>query len=202
MESSCLNLQVKNFLQRLHGAIRQRAIWLNEEVTHLALPAVVDFAFGHASPSALKVFRLEIADEKAIVAQEQRVIVPSGFAKGRQHLRPHAAMATLVLLEPFWFYLQDKTDTLHRRSSVGSFTWGLRGEQFNVECDHHFISCHGGGSVHSEIAAIDLCTCGSSHARVAHRVFDHWRWAVHVQGDFFGHAVNGQVAYHLQFAWS
>ena len=111
---------MKDFFQRLHGAIGQHAVGLNEKVAHLALPALVDFPLGHSGTGALKVLRLQIANQKAIVAQEQRVIVLSSFAQGRRHLGPHVAMSLFVFLDPLGLDLQHKADTLH----IGSLTQG------------------------------------------------------------------------------
>src|ERR1700730_3080936 len=124
MEASYLNLQVKDFFQRLHGAIGQHAVGLNEKVTHLALPAFLHFASSHRRSGAFKVLRLQIADKKAVVSQERRVIAPSRLTQGGLHLRPHAATSLLVFLDPLRLDLQHKADTLH----IGSLTQESLGE--------------------------------------------------------------------------
>src|SRR5205823_6936393 len=107
------NLQVKNFFQRLHGTIRQCAVGLNKKVSHLALPTIIHVPFGHSGPGAFKIFRFQIADEKSIVPQEQRVISPSSFPQSLLHFGPHISMALFVFFEPLRLYLQYKADTLH-----------------------------------------------------------------------------------------
>jgi hypothetical protein len=55
-------LQMKNFFQRAHSAIRENSIGLDEEAAHLTLPSFVYFASSHSRTRTLKVLGLEITD--------------------------------------------------------------------------------------------------------------------------------------------
>ena len=92
---------MEDFFQRLHGAIGQCFVGLNEEIAHLALPSFIDVAFRHTGARFFKVVRLKIADEQAAVAEEQRIVAPSRFTQGSSHFGPHFAMTLLVFVEPF-----------------------------------------------------------------------------------------------------
>src|SRR5262249_11123770 len=64
-------------------------------------------------PRPLKIFSLEVADQQAVFAQEERVVVPSRLAEGIQHLRPDLSVSPLVFIESFGLYLQHKADSFH-----------------------------------------------------------------------------------------
>jgi len=61
---------VEDFFQGLHGTIRQSSIRLNKEISNIALPGFVHFKPCHTTPQAFKIFCFEIANPKAIIAQE------------------------------------------------------------------------------------------------------------------------------------
>src|SRR5215469_3431280 len=90
-------LKVEDFFQRAHRAIGENAVGLNEEIPHLALPALVYFFLRHARPCLLEVLSLQVSDQQAVVPQKQRVVAPSRFTQGRLHLRPNLTMALPVL---------------------------------------------------------------------------------------------------------
>ena len=66
-------------MQRAHGAIGENAVGLNEEIPHLALPALVYFFRRHAGTCLLEVLSLQISDQQAVVPQKQRVVAPTRF---------------------------------------------------------------------------------------------------------------------------
>src|ERR1051325_7726174 len=104
---------MENLFEWFHRAIGQDASRLDKKASHLFLPTIIDLAAGHAGSSPFKVLRFEVPDQQSIWTQEQRVVVPSRLAQGRQHFRPHAALPGLVFLEPLRFYLQNEANTLH-----------------------------------------------------------------------------------------
>jgi hypothetical protein len=71
-----------------------------EERGHLRLPPGVDLGGGHAGLRRGEVVRLDVADEQAVVAQEERVVAPAGVAQRGQHVRPHRAVPLDVLGHP------------------------------------------------------------------------------------------------------
>jgi hypothetical protein len=62
---------MENFFQRLHGAIRQEPLRLNEKACHFLLPTVVYFTSSHPAARLFKIVSFEITNEQAIVSQEQ-----------------------------------------------------------------------------------------------------------------------------------
>jgi hypothetical protein len=65
----------------------------------------------HGFAGLLKVIRLQIADQKPVLVQKQRVVAPSGLAQRFLHLRPHLGMALFVLLQFFRANMEQKADT-------------------------------------------------------------------------------------------
>src|SRR5580693_8752660 len=104
---------MKNLFERGHGLVGQEALGLHEESGHLALPAFVHFARSHTGACALEVFGLEITDQEAICAEEERIVVPAGFAEGADHFWPNRTVAFFVFGEKFPFHLKHETDSLH-----------------------------------------------------------------------------------------
>ena len=104
---------MENLFERFHRAIGQDTSRLDKKASHFSLPTFIDFAASHASTSAFKVLRFEVPDQQSIWTQEQRVVVPSCLAQSRQHLWPHAAVAGLVFIQAFRFYLQNEANTFH-----------------------------------------------------------------------------------------
>src|SRR6267142_300257 len=104
---------MKHLFQWRHRLIWQQAFWLNEKSSHFSLPACVDLSPCHAGASFLEVFGFQITHQKAIWAQEERVVVPAGFLKGSLHLRPDSAMSLFVFLDSLGFHLENKADAWH-----------------------------------------------------------------------------------------
>jgi hypothetical protein len=61
---------VEDFLKRLHRAIRQYSIRLNEEIAHLALPSIIHFTSCHARPRSFEILGFQISDQKAVFTQK------------------------------------------------------------------------------------------------------------------------------------
>jgi hypothetical protein len=91
-----------------------------EELRHLGLPAGVDVRRLHAGESGLEVLGLQVADEQAVIVEEQRVVAPAGGAERRQHVRPHLAVARLVLIETVRPHPQKEAHALHYATSAYS----------------------------------------------------------------------------------
>jgi len=104
---------VENLFERFHRAIGQDTSRLDKKASHLFLPTIIDLAAGHAGASPFKVLRFKIPDQQSIWTQEQRVVVPSCLTQSRQHLWPHAAVAGLIFIQPFRFYVQHEANTFH-----------------------------------------------------------------------------------------
>ena len=68
----------------------------DEEVAHLGLPAGVDLGRGHAGLRRRETRGFEVADQEAVVAQENRVVVPAGALEGQEHVRPDGGVATSI----------------------------------------------------------------------------------------------------------
>ena len=104
---------MKHLFERFHRPIGQDTSWLDKKAGHFFLPMFVNFAAGHAGASPFKVFRFEVPNQQSVWPQEQGIVVPSCFAQSRHHLRPHAAVAGFVFLQPIWSYLQNKANAPH-----------------------------------------------------------------------------------------
>ena len=85
---------------------------LAEELGHFRLPSCIYFGYRHGGLSSGKVLALEVADEGAVIAEEQRVVVPSRLLQGGAHLRPHVGMPAHVLLAFVSTDVQPETDAL------------------------------------------------------------------------------------------
>lgn len=99
--------------ERFHGVVGQETSRLNEKAGHFFLPTLVDVALGHAGTGPFKVFRFQVANQQSVWTQEQGVVVPPCFTQSRQHLVPHAAVASLVFVQPIGSYLENEANTLH-----------------------------------------------------------------------------------------
>jgi hypothetical protein len=104
---------VEHFGERSHGLVGPGAVQGLEEGCHLLLPAGVDLGGGHAGLGGGEVLGLQIADEQAVLAQEQRVVVPAGRRQGVEHLRPDGRVPRPVLVEPVRPDLQQEAHALH-----------------------------------------------------------------------------------------
>jgi len=104
---------MEDLFERFHRAIGQDTSRLDKKASHFSLPTFIDLAASHAGTSPFKVLRFEVPDQQSIWTQEQRVVVPSCLAQSRQHLWPNVAVAGLVFIQPFRFYLQNEANTFH-----------------------------------------------------------------------------------------
>ena len=75
-------------------------------------------------------------------------------------------------------------------------------EHFDIEGDGDVVADHAGSAGYAEIHAVDLGGSGCAHALIAPRIFDRRGWSVDIENNFFGHAVNGEIAGDLQLAGS
>src|ERR1700733_14144144 len=74
-------------------------------------------------------------------------------------------------------------------------------DQFRVNGDSNFVSHCAGQGAHTELLAADFGCCRRAHAlSFAHWIFDWSRRSIHVEYNFFSHAVNRQIAGDLQFS--
>ena len=104
--------------------------WESQEIGHLVLPARVDFLPHHSRSCLLKIRSLQVTDQQPVVAQKERVIVPTGFAQRLEHFRPHLLVALLVLRETTLLYVQQKTYSfLTRAAGNGSCRSGQQGRR-------------------------------------------------------------------------
>ena len=108
-----LVLEVED-LGQLPEALVGREVEVDEELGHLRLPAGVHVGAGHARLRGGEVRRLEVADEQAVLAQEEGVVGPAGVVEGAEHLGPHGGVALGVLLHAVRADLQLEADTVHR----------------------------------------------------------------------------------------
>ena len=92
---------MKHLFERLHSPIGQDTSRLHKKASHLSLPTFIDLAASHTRACPFKVFGFEVPDQQSVRTQKQRVVVPSRLAQSREHLRPHAAVAGFVFLQPF-----------------------------------------------------------------------------------------------------
>src|SRR3954454_11177149 len=66
---------------------------LGEERRHLRLPARIDVRGVHGRGRRVEVLRLEVADQQAVPAQEERVVAPARRAQRVEHLGPDGPVA-------------------------------------------------------------------------------------------------------------
>src|SRR3954451_12536617 len=84
-----------------------------EERRHLRLPPCVHVSLLHHTLSGLEVLGLEVPDQEAVGAQEQRVVRPARRAERREHLRPHGPVTLAVLVEAVHAHLDVEADAFH-----------------------------------------------------------------------------------------
>src|SRR6185437_6212066 len=102
------SVKVEDLLQPVEG---QRSL---EERGHLGLPARVDLRRFHRALCRLEVLGLAVADQHAVLAQEERVVGPAGLAERREHLGPDGPMTLAVLAETIRAHPELEADTFHR----------------------------------------------------------------------------------------
>src|SRR5205814_9750933 len=83
-----ISFEMENFFERHHRLIGMPAADVLEEGRHLRLPLGVDFLLRHARERLLEVGCFEVADEQAVVTEEERVIVPARAAQRGEHGGP------------------------------------------------------------------------------------------------------------------
>ena len=109
-----LLIQVKHFLQLDHAFIGMGAAKTLEIGGHEVLPALVDLLLRHAFECVLEAEgRLEVAEEQAVVAHEERVVVPAGAGEGIQHLRPDRFVVFDVFGDLVLFDFEKEGDAFH-----------------------------------------------------------------------------------------
>src|SRR4051812_9319402 len=104
--------EVEDLGNRPDSLVRSLVPKVGEEVLHLPLPTRVDVGGGHRRLSGLEVIALEVADQRAVGLEEQRVVAPAGVGERLAHLRPDLSMAAGVLLEVLHGDVQLKADAL------------------------------------------------------------------------------------------
>ena len=81
-----------------------------EEGSHFRLPACVDWIELHECVGASEVVGFKIANEEAVGAEKERVIMPAGAAESVEHLGPDLGVATLVFVEHVGTDLEKEAD--------------------------------------------------------------------------------------------
>ena len=83
---------------------------------HQLLPSGVDLLAGHPGEGLLeRAGHLDVAEQRAVVAKEQRVVVPAVAREGCQHVWPHGGVVGLVLLQPVGPDVEHKAHPRHRQ---------------------------------------------------------------------------------------
>ena len=62
---------MENIFERFHRAIRQCSVGLNEEIAHLALPALIHFTLCHARTRPFEIFGFQISNQQTVFTQKQ-----------------------------------------------------------------------------------------------------------------------------------
>src|SRR5215472_3374345 len=84
-----------------------------EEFRHFRLPGGVDLGACHRGAGGIEVVCLQVADQQAIVGQEQAVVVPACLSQGRPHVGPHGFVSLDVLIQPVRPDPSGKAHSLH-----------------------------------------------------------------------------------------
>src|SRR3954451_21546308 len=92
-----LGIEVEHIVEDVHLVVRTSA---GEERRHLRLPPSVDVGALHRGLCRGEVVGGQVADQQAVLAQEERVVVPARVAQGGQHLRPDLGVPPAVLVQP------------------------------------------------------------------------------------------------------
>src|SRR4029078_12765068 len=108
-----LVLEVEDLLELAESLVGRSVTEIDEVLRHLVLPRGVDVQGGHARDRLVERRRLEVADQEAVLAHEQGVVVPAGVGERSQHVRPDRSMPFLVLREEVGPDLQLETDAAH-----------------------------------------------------------------------------------------
>ena len=103
---------MEDFFEGGHGIVGAAGHGL-EKGGHLGLPSGVDGVTLHAVASSFEVFGFEVANEEAVGAEEERVILPAGLPEGFEHLGPDGGVAGAVLFEAVGADFQEEADALH-----------------------------------------------------------------------------------------
>lgn len=111
---NCALIEVKYFVEFLHGLVGVKA-WGNlEEAIHKGLPTLVGFLVGHVRLRLCKALvYLDVAKEHPIGAHKKGVVMPACTPQGVQHFRPDDLVTGAILSDLFLFYLEQKPNTLH-----------------------------------------------------------------------------------------
>src|SRR3954465_208916 len=153
------SVKVEDLGKAHEAGVRPGARRKLEELGHVRLPARVDVGRLHAALRGREVLGLEIADQQAVVAQEQRVVAPARRAQRVAHLRPDRLVARAVLVEPVRTDMQEEADPLppptrahSRPSSAATFetssaTWPTPSATWCVgPCAHQRSKNSAGGA--------------------------------------------------------
>src|SRR4051794_11786854 len=102
----------------------------DEELRHLRLPPGVDVRRLHPGEGGLQVGGLEVADQQAVLTQEQRVVVPPGRRQCAEHVGPDRPVPCGVLLDPVGPDLELEAHALRRhrhcrRSVDQKWNWSM-----------------------------------------------------------------------------
>src|SRR5262249_15093902 len=75
---SQLGVEVEHFVEHGEAQVGPAAGQLDEELCHLGLPPPVDVGRLHGRLGGREVVGQQVAHEQAVIAEEQRIVVPSG----------------------------------------------------------------------------------------------------------------------------
>src|SRR5215207_7608059 len=122
-----LVLQVEDLVQHEESLVGLSVGEVGEEVGHLGLPAAVDLRVCHSRLRVRDRWRLDVADQESVIAQEQRVVVPTRRCQCLQHLGPDRRVAFAVFRDAIGIDLELEADALHHRAFHGEGGPGRRG---------------------------------------------------------------------------
>ena len=94
-----LVVEVEDLVEHEEALVRTSAVEAGEESGHRLLPACIHVGGGHPLLGLGEIVSLDVADEQAVVASEQRVALPPRLVQGLQHLRPHRRVPGAILAE-------------------------------------------------------------------------------------------------------
>lgn len=108
------SIEMEDFGERGHAGVGFAGAELLEVRGHHFLPLLVDGLGLHAGDGFFEVGGFDVADEEAVVAEEEGVVVPAGVAERLEHFGPDGFVFFLVLGEAVLFDFEQEADALHR----------------------------------------------------------------------------------------
>src|SRR5688572_27537219 len=76
-----LLVQIEYLVEHLHAKVGPAVGQPDEEIRHLGLPPGVDLGGVHRGLCGREVLGMQVPDEKPVLAQEQRIVAPTGVAQ-------------------------------------------------------------------------------------------------------------------------